>query len=160
MSFKEIGFFILLSVVVYFLTARSSEGVRVGDQKVDHSWWITDFSEAQKLSKESGKPMLVNFTGSDWCHYCVELEKDVFGTSDFRLWASQNVIPVFIDFPKRTQLEKKQADHNNALAQKYGIQGFPTVLFMNAEGGILGRSGYIPGGPEVWIEDAEGQLKK
>ena len=123
------------------------------------SEWTESFKDAQAASKSSGKPILVNFTGSDWCPYCIAMEKEVFATEAFKKWASANVILMMADFPRKHQgADLKQ--QNSALAAQFKITGYPTVIFMDAEGTALGSSGYFPGGPEHWIKSADKILGK
>ncbi len=83
----------------------------------------------------------------------------MFSTEQFKAWAKKNVILVEIDFPRNTKLPKELAKQNEMLKNKFGISGFPTVLFLDANEKKLGRSGYMPGGPESWIKDASRQIK-
>ena len=77
----------------------------------------------------------------------------------FLEWAKKNVILVGIDTPRKTQLPAELKKQNEELKKKFGIRGFPTVLFLDANEKQLGKSGYKPGGPEKWIKDAERQIK-
>jgi len=83
----------------------------------------------------------------------------VFSTPAFLAWAKKNVILVEIDSPRKTQLEPQLKAQNEELKRKFQIRGFPTVLFLDANEKQVGRSGYKPGGPEKWIEDASNQIK-
>ena len=83
----------------------------------------------------------------------------MFSTESFKAWAKKNVILVEIDFPKRTKLPEKLAKQNEKLKNQFGISGFPTVLFLDANEKRLGKSGYRPGGPAPWIKDATKQIK-
>ncbi len=74
-------------------------------------------------------------------------------------WAKKHVILVSIDSPRRKELPAPLKKQNDKLKQKFQISGFPTVLFLDYSEKILGRSGYKPGGPEKWIEDAAKQIK-
>ncbi len=120
--------------------------------------WLTNFAEAQKAAKKAKKPMLVNFTGSDWCSWCHKLHDEVFAKSDFKKWADKKVILVEIDFPNQKKQSELIKQQNNDLQKKYKIQGFPTILLLDAEGKVLGQSGYMKGGPSVWTKDADKQL--
>ncbi len=122
--------------------------------------WHTDWDAAAKEAKSKKKPILVDFTGSDWCGWCIKLDEEVFETSEFKTWAAKNVVLLKIDFPRKTQLSKAQQEKNNELAQKYGVQGFPTIIFTDAKGEVLGEMGYEAGGPKAWTKSAEGHLKK
>lgn len=119
------------------------------------SGWQTSWEEAAKLSQASGKPILMDFTGSDWCGWCMKLKAEVFDTDYFKAWAAEKVILLEVDFPQATPLSAEQQAQNDALAAKYEIQGFPTIIFANADGEKLGEAGYEEGGPESWTAKAE-----
>ncbi|AIE86328.1 thioredoxin family protein [Fimbriimonas ginsengisoli] len=120
--------------------------------------WLTSYDEALKQSKKSGKPVLVNFTGSDWCTFCIQLDKEVFTKPVFRDWAKKNVILLRLDFPHKPQ-PAKVAKTNQGIAMRYGITGFPTILFLSATGNVIGHYGYDRGGPTYWTKNAEAILK-
>jgi thioredoxin-related protein len=129
--------------------------------------WHTDVNEAIKISKKAKKPLLLFFTGSDWCGWCIRLQKEVLKTPEFAKWANQNVVLVELDYPRKvpqTDLIKKQ---NYELQQIFGIQGYPTIYLTNVgnkDGKInfegLGSTGYVAGGPAAWLNVADGILKK
>jgi protein disulfide-isomerase len=107
------------------------------------------------------------FTGSDWCGWCIKLQNEVFRTPEFVKWANENVVLVELDFPRRTALAPEITEQNNQLQQFFAVQGYPTVWFVNAtlnDGKInidkLGSTGYLAGGPKVWVDNANGILKK
>lgn len=128
--------------------------------------WETDINKAISASNKSKKPMLLFFTGSDWCGWCIRLQKEVLKTPEFKTWAAKNVILVELDYPRskpQTELIKNQ---NAILQQTFGIQGFPTIYFATAKvkGGKpsftgLGSTGYVAGGPKAWLAEADGILK-
>jgi len=120
--------------------------------------WLTDFKKAAAESKESGKPILADFTGSDWCGWCKKLDAEVFATDEFQKWAKENVVLLQLDFPHGRKLDDNIAAQNEELKNKYEIKGFPTILFLDHEGSVLGRSGYLPGGPGPWIEKASSEM--
>jgi protein disulfide-isomerase len=121
--------------------------------------WHTDWEKAKKLSKTTGRPILADFTGSDWCGWCIRLKKEVFDTPEFGKWAAKNVILLELDFPKRTEQADELKRQNAELARKYEIRGYPTILFIDHEGKVLGKSGYLEGGPENWVKDATTKLR-
>lgn len=116
--------------------------------------WLTDFSKAKEAAKADKKIILANFTGSDWCPWCVKLEAEVFGTDAFKTWAGKHVVLLRVDFPRKAAQDEAVKKANRALAEQYGIEGFPTVLYLDAEGKKLGQTGYQKGGPEAWIKKA------
>lgn len=129
--------------------------------------WYEDMSEASAASVKENKPMLLFFTGSDWCGWCIRLQKEVFKTSAFESWASENVILVDVDFPKNKVQPQNIKEQNNALQQQFGIQGYPTVWFvkLQEEKGEyklepLDKTGYLAGGPDNWIGVAKSIITK
>ena len=124
----------------------------------DHAAWMTDFEAAKAKAKAEGKPMLVDFTGSDWCGWCIRLDKEVFSKPAFKDYAAENLILVEIDFPRRKEQSAELKAQNEALAEKYGIRGFPTILIMDAEGEVIERTGYRRGGPGKYVDHLKGIL--
>ena len=124
--------------------------------------WHTDMAKASELSLKKKKPMLLFFTGSDWCGWCIRLQKEVLQTPEFAKWAKKNVILVELDFPKRTPQDENLRVQNQNLQQMFGIRGYPTIWFvspektkegkMNLKG--LGSTGYVAGGPTKWLDGA------
>jgi len=129
--------------------------------------WNNNLKNAIEVSKKTKKPLLLFFTGSDWCGWCIRLQTEVFKTPEFVNWAKENVVLVELDFPRRTVLAPEITQQNNELQQFFAVQGYPTVWFVNAtvtDGKInidkLGSTGYLAGGPKVWLDTANGILKK
>jgi protein disulfide-isomerase len=114
--------------------------------------WLTDLDEAKKVATKENKKLLVDFTGSDWCGYCIKLHKEVFDTPEFEKFAKDYVL-VELDFPKRKEQPAAEKAKNQAAQKKYGVNGFPTVLIMSAGGTVLKRaSGYAPdSGPYAYL---------
>ncbi|HTL52911.1 MAG TPA: thioredoxin family protein [Planctomycetota bacterium] len=117
--------------------------------------WLTSLEKAQELAKKEHKKILTNFTGSDWCIWCKKLEAEVFSTATFKTWAAKNVILLKLDFPKQKPQDDATKTANRALMNKYGVKGFPTVLFLDETGKEVGRSGYQEGGADKWTSSAE-----
>ena len=128
--------------------------------KAQGSWgagkWHTTWDAAASESRSSGKPILINFTGSDWCGWCVRLKKEVFDTDTFNSWASSKVVLLEIDFPRKKAQSASIKAANSALATKFGVAGYPSIFFSNAKGDKIGtRLGYMEGGPSAWTRQAE-----
>lgn len=117
--------------------------------------WTTNFPQALQASQRTGKPLLVNFTGSDWCGWCVRLKQEVFDKPEFKQWAADHVILVELDFPRNKSLPAALKAQNDKLRNHYQIRGFPTILFLNGKGEVIGRSGYQAGGPAAWTKNAQ-----
>ncbi|MFC4738790.1 thioredoxin family protein [Flavobacterium ponti] len=129
--------------------------------------WHTDMTKATELSMKENKPLMMFFTGSDWCGWCIRLQKEVFKTEEFTKWAKKNVILVELDFPKRTPQDESIKMQNAQLQQIFQVRGYPTVWLVNpektTEGKVnlsaLGSIGYVAGGPEKWLEGANNIMK-
>jgi len=113
--------------------------------------WLTDFEAAKKLAEERKVPILVNFAGTDWCGWCIKLDKEVFSKEEFKKFAKDNLVLFLADFPSRKKQPDKVKRQNKALADRYGIQGFPTVLLLDGNGKVLGRTGYRRGGAKKYV---------
>jgi protein disulfide-isomerase len=121
--------------------------------------WIKKHAEAIAASKKSGLPMLVNFTGSDWCGWCVKLHKEVFATKEFKEWAATNVVLLELDFPNKKAQDAAIKAKNEELAKQYKVEGYPTILILDGTGKKIGELGYVAGGPTVWIAEFTKQYK-
>ncbi|WP_414654996.1 thioredoxin family protein [Flavobacterium sp. UBA6026] len=128
--------------------------------------WQTDIKKAMEISNKTQKPMLLFFTGSDWCGWCIRLQNEVLKTPEFAVWAKKNVVLVELDFPRRTPQSDELKNQNAGMQQAFGIQGYPTVWFATAklkEGKPsftgIGSTGYVAGGSAAWLAVADGILK-
>ncbi len=120
--------------------------------------WHDSFEAAREQSLVSGKPILADFTGSDWCHWCVKLRDDVFDKAEFEAWARENVVLLELDYPQRSRQAPEIQAQNEKLASLYAINSYPTVLLMDAQGNELGRTGYHPD-PAAFIDTLESKLR-
>ncbi|CAN5618622.1 hypothetical protein BH18VER1_BH18VER1_12810 [soil metagenome] len=121
--------------------------------------WLTNYKQAQEEAKNQKKLLLLDFTGSDWCGWCIKLDREVFSQPAFKEYARKNVVLMEVDFPRMRQLSATQQGQNEQLAMDHGIQGFPTIVVLNSEGKKVGELGYTPGGPEAFIAELE-KLRK
>jgi thiol-disulfide isomerase/thioredoxin len=116
--------------------------------------WYTDLDEAKAVAVKENKPLLVDFTGSDWCGYCIKLHAEVFDKPEFEAFA-KNYVLVELDFPNKKPQPAEEKAKNKATQAKFAVSGFPTVLLIDAKSGeAYGRqSGYGPGtGPKAYLE--------
>ena len=115
--------------------------------------WLTDYDKAVAKAKAENKSILLKFEGSDWCPPCIKLNKDVIATDAFQAEADESLVLLLADFPRKTKLPEEQQAHNDKLARKYGLEAFPTVLVLDAEGEVQGKLvGYPRGGLEGFME--------
>jgi protein disulfide-isomerase len=122
--------------------------------------WTNSAPEAAALAKASGRLILADFTGSDWCGWCKRLKAEVFDTKEFHDWSAKNVVLLEVDFPQSIQQPDGLKRQNQNLQKAYNISGYPTILFLNADGKIVGKSGYMDGGPKNWIDNAQRIIDK
>lgn len=113
--------------------------------------WFTSLPKAQEKAKTEKKMVLLDFTGSDWCGWCIKLDKEVFSTPEFAKYAKENLALVQVDFPRKKKLPADLKKANQELQEKYQIQGYPTIIVLNSEGKKVGQLGYMPGGPTAFI---------
>ena len=123
--------------------------------------WLTDLPKALERAKSDKKMVLLDFTGSDWCGWCIKFNKEVLSTTEFKQYAAKNLVLVEVDFPTRKKLAPELTKANSALKDKYKINGFPTFVMLNAEGREVGRQeGYSEGGPKSFIAKLDGFKKQ
>ena len=115
--------------------------------------WQTDFAEASKQAAQEHKYILLDFTGSDWCPWCIKMDKEVFDQSQFSAFAVKNLILVKVDFPRKTAQSPAEKSQNEELAKKYAIEGFPTYILLDSSGKEVRRQvGYLQGGATAFID--------
>ena len=124
-------------------------------QAAPPSGWTDDYAKAVEKAKTEKKNILLDFTGSDWCGFCMSLDKEVFDKAKFKSWARENVVLVQVDFPRSKKLSDKLKQQNDELKGKYAQgKGYPTVVIVDPEGKVLAqKTGYKPGsGPDAYLE--------
>ena len=129
--------------------------------------WHTDLNQAVEIAIKENKKMMLFFTGSDWCGWCVRLQKEVFKTPSFEKW-SEDVVLVELDFPRRTPQDETIKAQNQYLQSIFQVRGYPSIHFVTpektADGKMnlnnLGKIGYVKGGPNKWLEAANSIVKK
>jgi protein disulfide-isomerase len=120
------------------------------------SSWETDLKKAQEQAKASNKLVFLDFTGSDWCGWCIRLDRDIFSKQEFKDYATKNLVLVEVDFPQAKQQTDDLRKQNRQLAAEYGIEGFPTIVVLNGAGRKLWRhDGYFEGGAQAFIAELE-----
>jgi thioredoxin-related protein/Tfp pilus assembly protein PilF len=121
--------------------------------------WTTDFEAAKAKAKAEKKLLLVDFTGSDWCGWCIKLRDEVFDKDEFKKAAPKRFVLIELDFPRQKELPEKLKAQNEKLAEKYKVRGFPSILLMDAEGQVVARTGYRDGGPEKYVQHLDDFVK-
>jgi thiol-disulfide isomerase/thioredoxin len=121
--------------------------------------WMTDLEQAKAKAQAEGKDLLIDFTGSDWCTWCIRLDNEVFAFQPFYDFADENFVLVKLDFPRGPgAITEEQSAHNNAVKDHYGsvVEGFPTILLADAEGRAYARTGFEFGGPANYVTHLTG----
>ena len=118
--------------------------------------WISDFDAAKAKAAQENKAILADFTGSDWCGWCIRLRQSVLDTPAFEAYAKDKFVLAEIDVPQAPKLSPEQMQKNRLLCERYNIQGFPTILVMDAEGRVMG--GFSGG--KTSLQDVQAPLDK
>ncbi len=117
--------------------------------------WSDDYAKASAQAKAEKKLLLIDFTGSDWCGWCIKLDKEVFSKPEFQEYAKKNLVLVEADFTSDGKAKSKEfGKQQDAMLKEYKVQGFPTVVVLNADGKKIGETGYKPS-PAEFIAELE-----
>jgi len=123
--------------------------------------WMTDFAAAKAKAKAEQKDLLVDFTGSDWCGWCIKLDNEVFGKNEFQKEAPKSFVLVKLDYPQdKSKMSKELIEQNDKLQGQFSVSGFPTLLLMDADANVFDSIGYQEGGPGPYNEALTKLLKK
>ena len=134
----------LLAAIILFLGATSAFSQEIG--------WTDDYAKAVTQAKAENKAILLDFTGSDWCGWCMKMKQETLDTPQFRAYAEKSLVLVTVDFPHKTPQSSAVKLQNEKLNAKYQADGYPTYVLIDKFGRELGRqSGYLPGGPTAFI---------
>jgi protein disulfide-isomerase len=119
--------------------------------------WREDLPGALSQARAEHKLVLLDFTGSDWCQWCIKFEHDVLSTERFEAYAGPRFELVKLDFPHHTPQREELSRANAALARQFHVDGYPTYVLLNPDGRELGRQvGYLTGGPDAFIRELDG----
>ena len=130
------------------------------------SGWLHDYEAAKKQAKEENKPILINFTGTDWCGWCIKIEKEIFSKDEFKAYAKENLILMEVDFPEKKENKAKQTAEvkaqNKKLDKEFKIEGYPTIFLIDAEGKKLSEKdlGNHKGDAKSYVDLLKGLLAK
>jgi protein disulfide-isomerase len=131
------------------------------EAQIPEPQWLTSLPQAISQAQSENKLILMDFTGSDWCHFCVKLKDEIFDTPEFKAWAGSNVVLLELDYPKRSQLPPQIQQQNQMLKSRYSISSYPTVILADVEGNVKAKMGYQNGqSPAQWVQMAEARLQE
>ncbi len=154
---KNYLYLMIVAVLLAGCNVKEGEAVAAGESKVE---WFTDFDAAQKVAAKGGRPILIDFSGSDWCGWCIRLDKEIFSKPEFKKYADENLVLFLADFPNRKKQSDKVKKQNQKLSEKYRVKGFPTVILIDSKGKLIARTGYRAGGAEEYVKHLKKLLKK
>jgi thioredoxin-related protein len=124
--------------------------------QTSRSSWGTDLPNALNQARSDNKMVLLDFTGSDWCPWCIKFDQEVLSTGEFANYAGSKLVLVKLDFPRHTEQDAALKQANHELYQKFNVDGYPTYILLNSSGKELGRQvGYAEGGPSAFIAELE-----
>jgi thioredoxin-related protein len=153
---------LILSAAVIGLLATTApafagDDAAEGESKI----WYADYDKAVEAAKAQNKNLFVDFTGSDWCSWCIKLHEEVFAHPEFLEPIRKSFVLVALDFPRGEEAKSKvpNPERNAALQQKYDVRGFPTILLITPEGEVFGRTGYRAGGAVKYMEHLDSAAK-
>jgi len=122
--------------------------------------WFSKLEDAQVEAKKSNKKIFVHFTGSDWCKWCIALNKEVYSHKEFSEYAKENLVMLKFDYPRNTPQPMEVKQYNQEMLRKFGVQGFPTVFLLTPDLKMVGRTGYLAGGPVNYINNLQAMITK
>jgi thioredoxin-related protein len=123
--------------------------------------WGTDLPGALNQAQSENKLVLLDFTGSDWCPWCIKFDHDVLSTGEFANYARSKLVLVKLDFLRHTEQSDALKQANRELSQRFNVDGYPTYVLLNSDGRELGRQvGYAEGGPSAFIAKLENFSKR
>jgi thiol-disulfide isomerase/thioredoxin len=141
---------IILAVITVLLTLSCTAQEKAKTEK-NNIKWITNVEEAKDVAAKKNLPILVNFTGSDWCQWCFKLRDEVFVQEAFVKYAKENLVLLEADFPRKNNQSEETKKSYQQLASKFGVRGYPTILLMDANENEIARTGYQKGGAMIYI---------
>jgi protein disulfide-isomerase len=131
------------------------------DKRGINGKWITNYEAALKLAGETHRPILAVLTGSDWCPWCIKLENEMFSKQQFKDWAKEHVVLLYLDFPNNKKLSKEQIKQNSDLEAKWGKGGYPTLYLISELGQKYDwKYGYSSDGIDRWLAYIDASAKK
>lgn len=132
-------------------------------EKFDSTLWVSNITTAKAAAIEKHLPIILVFSGSDWCKPCIKLKSQILLTDTFSAYAKDHFVLLNLDFPRKSKnkLSDAQQAHNDELASRYNLEGtFPLVVIIDAEGKVLATSGYLDLTPAEYIVNLESLLNK
>lgn len=151
---KKIAVLLFATFILFGCANNESNAqalMKTSDHDVNGLEWHTNLEKAVEIAKKESKPVFLQFSGSDWCKWCIRLNNEVLFTKEFANYAKDSMVLVNLDFPRTIPQSDEVKKYNNGLMRKYGVRGFPTVLLLDKNGNVVRSTGYRAGGPAPYI---------
>ena len=148
-------FIIILFATFIYSLINNNNAYHTNSTPIDVEYsanWLTDLSEVKAKAKQESKPVMIKFTGSNWCAGCIRMEKEIFSKQTFIDFADEHLILMEVDFPIGEKQEDSLVAQNNLLYDLYEIGGLPTIILMDSEGEIYRDSGYGKESPRSFVK--------
>lgn len=150
----------MIAISLMVLNTQAKDEVQLEGAQVGK--WTMDYDAAVKLAGEKNLPLILNFTGSDWCGWCKLMEKSVFSKREWQEFAAENALLVTLDYPKdKSIVPKKYVARNNKLKNQFAVRGFPTYVILESDGNT--KIGQLGAGrdktPKSFISEFKGVVK-
>jgi len=143
-------------LVPLIATAAFVSLVSVRAEEAKGAAWQDNYEKALAQAKTENKSVLLDFTGSDWCGWCIKMVEETLSKPEFTDYAAKNLVLVEVDFPNKKKLSDETKKQNEELKKKFGARGYPTFVLVDKDGKELGKQvGYVEGGPSAFIAKLE-----
>ena len=148
------------TLISFTFAARAADAPAT--DKAAEAKWTDNYAAAVAQAKKDGKMLLLDFTGSDWCGYCIKLHEEVFSKPEFATWANAKFVCVELDYPAHKKLADDVKKQNDDMKTKYAIRGYPTIIILSSDEKELTRSvGFGPGTPPAtWMKRIDDGIAK
>lgn len=107
--------------------------------------WQSNFDMALKVADKENRPIVLVFSGSDWCGPCIRFKRSILDSEEFMNYSESNYVLYNADFPrkKKNELPVELSNSNKSLAAEFNPSGyFPLVVVLDKDKSILGRTGF------------------
>jgi thioredoxin-related protein len=143
-------------LVSLIITAAFVSLVSVPAEETKGTAWQDNYEKALAQAKAENKNVLLDFTGSDWCGWCIKMVDETLSKPEFTDYAAKNLVLVEVDFPNKKKLSDETKKQNEELKKQFDAKGYPTFVLVNKDGKELGKQvGYVKGGPSAFIAKLE-----
>jgi len=122
---------LIIGIIAFTIAIAMNPGKPVpGPDELKIDFHTGTWNEALQLAKEQNKPVFLDLSTS-WCGYCKRMKANVYTDAEVAGYYNSTFINVSVDTEKGEGIQ---------LAQKYGVRGYPTFVFLNPDGSLAKQS--------------------